>query len=49
MYKPVPEIFIAEWLSRHNHVEGKDRMIQQNDHLNICGLNTPRSNLLGFF
>ena len=24
-YKPDPEIFIADWLSRHNHTEGKDK------------------------
>ena len=24
IYKPGPEIFIADWLLRHNHIEGKD-------------------------
>ena len=28
IYKPDPEIFIADWLSRHNHVEGKDKPIK---------------------
>ena len=27
LYKPRPEIFIAEWLSWHNHQEGKDEPI----------------------
>ena len=27
MYKPGPDIFIADWLSRHNHIEGKDKLI----------------------
>ena len=26
--KPGPEIFIADWLSRHNHTEGKDKPIK---------------------
>ena len=25
IYKPGPKIFIADWLSRHNHMEGKDK------------------------
>ena len=33
IYKPGPEIFIADWLSRNNHVEGKDKPIQDMD---IC-------------
>ena len=28
MYKPGPDIFIADWLSRHNHAEGKDQPIK---------------------
>ena len=28
LYKPGPDIFIADWLSRHNHGEGKDQMIK---------------------
>ena len=28
MYKPGPDIFIADWLSRHNHVEGKDKPME---------------------
>ena len=28
IYKPGPGIFIADWLSRHNHTEGKDRAIK---------------------
>ena len=28
IYKPGPDIFIADWLSRHNHVEGKDQLIK---------------------
>ena len=28
IYKPGPEIFIADWLSRHNHKEGKDKPIK---------------------
>ena len=28
IYKPGPQIFIADWLSRQNHKEGKDRPIQ---------------------
>ena len=28
IYKPDPEIFIADWLSRHNHTEGKDKPIK---------------------
>ena len=31
MYKPGPDIFIADWLSRHNHVEGKDKLIEDMD------------------
>ena len=27
-YKPGPDIFIADWLSRHNHTEGKDQPIK---------------------
>ena len=27
IYKPGPDIFIADWLSRHNHTEGKDQPI----------------------
>ena len=29
--KPGPEIFIADWLSRNNHVEGRDRPIKDMD------------------
>ena len=28
LYKPRPEIFIADWLSQHNHHKGKDELIQ---------------------
>ena len=28
IYKSGPEIFIADWLSRNNHVEGKDKPIR---------------------
>ena len=28
IYKPGPDIFIADWLSRHNHEEGKDQPIK---------------------
>ena len=28
VYKPGPEIFIADWMSRHNHAEGKDKPIK---------------------
>ena len=28
IYKPGPDIFIADWLSRHNHAEGKDQLIK---------------------
>ena len=31
IYKPGPEIFIADWLSQHNHVEGKDKPIKDMD------------------
>ena len=31
IYKPGPEIFIADWLSRNNHVEGKDKPIKDMD------------------
>ena len=31
LYKPGPEIFIADWLSRNNHVEGKDKPIKDMD------------------
>ena len=31
MYKPGPDIFIADWLSRHHHVEGKDKPIEDMD------------------
>ena len=31
IYKPGPEIFIADWLSRHNHAEGKDKPIKGMD------------------
>ena len=31
IYKPGPQIFIADWLSRQNHKEGKDRPIQDVD------------------
>ena len=31
LYKPGPEIFIADWLSRDNHVEGKDKPIKDMD------------------
>ena len=30
-YKPGPDIFIADWLSRHNHIEGKDKHIEDMD------------------
>ena len=28
VYKPGPDIFIADWLSKHNHTEGKDQPIK---------------------
>ena len=28
IYKPGPDIFIADWLSRYNHVEGEDKPIE---------------------
>ena len=31
IYKPGPEIFTADWLSRNNHAEGKDKLIQNKD------------------
>ena len=31
IYKPDPEIFIADWLLRHNHTEGKDKPIKDMD------------------
>ena len=31
IYKPGPDIFIADWLSRHNHIEGKDKPIKDMD------------------
>ena len=31
IYKPGPEIFIADWLSTHNHTEGKDTPIKGMD------------------
>ena len=31
IYKPGPEIFIADWLLRHNHKEGKDKPIKGMD------------------
>ena len=31
IFKPDPEIFIADWLSRNNHVEGKDKPIKDMD------------------
>ena len=31
LYKPGPEIFIADWLSWHNHMEGKDKPIKDMD------------------
>ena len=31
VYKPSPEIFIADWLSRNNNVEGKDKPIKDMD------------------
>ena len=31
IYKPGPEIFIADWLSQHNHKEGKDKPIKDMD------------------
>ena len=31
LYKPGPEIFIADWLLWHNHQEGKDEPIQDMD------------------
>ena len=27
LYKPGPELFIADWLLHHNHEEGKDKPI----------------------
>ena len=31
IYKPRPKIFIADWLSQHNHEEGKDKPIKDMD------------------
>ena len=31
IYKPGPKIFIADWLSQHNHKEGKDKPIKDMD------------------
>ena len=31
LYKPGPEIFIADWLSHHNHKEEKDEPIRDTD------------------
>ena len=31
LYKPRPEIFIADWLLWHNHHKGKDELIQNMD------------------
>ena len=31
LYKPGPELFIADWLSRHNHIENKDADIHGMD------------------
>ena len=31
LYKPRPEIFIADWLSQHTHHKGKDELIQDMD------------------
>ena len=31
IYKPGPEIFIADWLLRHNYTEGKDKPIKGMD------------------
>ena len=31
IYKPGLEIFIADWLSRHNYTEGKDKLIKGMD------------------
>ena len=31
LYKPGPEIFIADSLSWHNHIEGKDKPIKDMD------------------
>ena len=31
IYKPGPEIFIADWLLRHNHTEGKNKPIKGMD------------------
>ena len=31
IYKPGPEFFIADWLSQHNHVKGKDKPIKDID------------------
>ena len=31
IYKPGPEILIADWLSRNNHVEGKNKPIKDMD------------------
>ena len=31
LYKPGPEILIADWLLRNNHIEGKDKPIKDMD------------------
>ena len=31
IYKPGPDIFIVDWLSRHSHTEGKDKPIKDMD------------------
>ena len=36
IYKPGPKIFIADWLSQHNHVEGKDKPIKDMDIKDRC-------------
>ena len=36
IYKPGPEIFIADWLSQHNHKDGKRQAHQRYGYKNRC-------------
>ena len=41
IYKPGPKIFIADWLSQHNHIKGKDKPIKNMDiKVNAIGIAT---------
>ena len=39
LYKPGPDLYIADWLSHHNHTEGKDQE-KAGTKINICTLST---------